>query len=338
MFLSAFLRAVRCLLRYVVRLAVPSMRHVRLAAYALVVFGALAAVASRSVYADVTEIGLGIGHELAKLEDLTSGAYVIRINGAELHRASTHAAQSVTEVLDRYEAYCRSSPSELGQAMRDIPHALEDRSVFPMATPTRAGIVREEASGRGMVACFVDDDGAGDLDSLRKKLDAVARSGDISELGRFRYAFAETSARGATRVITLWTDGPLCLGTMFPATGDAPGTDSSIVPRPARSRRTLSASIDGYPASVRIYESAAPPAEILAAHASALRAAGFREVPAADPSGDTRTARAAYVRSDGTEVIVSMTRSGERTSVTVLEAPGSISVLHAEKLRVSREP
>ena len=47
-------------------------------------------------------MALGVGHQLAKLEDLTGGAQLIRVNGAELHRASARTTQPADQVLDRY--------------------------------------------------------------------------------------------------------------------------------------------------------------------------------------------------------------------------------------------
>src|SRR5690606_14225664 len=113
-----------------------------------------------------------------------------------------HTTQSVTEVLDRYEGYCRSAPSALGRAMQEIPQALEGAAPVSKEQPALAGILREEAGGRGMVACFVDEHASGDLERLGARLQAFSRSGDLSELGRFRYAFAERAARGGTRVVT----------------------------------------------------------------------------------------------------------------------------------------
>jgi hypothetical protein len=105
---------------------------------------------------------------------------------------------------------------------------------------------------------------------------------------------------------------------MFPATGDAPGTDSSIVPRPAGSRRTLSASVDGYPASVRIYESLAERGTLERMYDETLRAKGFVKVEQTDPRGG-----AAYLREDNAEIIMSFTKSEQRTTVTIVEASAS---------------
>jgi hypothetical protein len=297
----------------------PSARALRMAAYAGFAFGLLALAAARSVYADVREMGLGVGHQLAKLEDLTGDGVLIRLNGTDLHRASAHTSQSTGEVLSRYEAYCRQSPGALGRAMQDIPSALKDRIDMPRDPALRASVIRDETDGRGMVVCFVDDPEVSP-DPLFARLRAVSETGDLSKLGRFRYAFAEPSAgpKGGTHVVTFWSDGALNLKTMFPASGDAPGTDSSVAPRPAGSRRTLSATVAGYPASVRIYESQVERAAIERMYDETLRAKGFRKIETRDPRGS-----AAYLREDDTEILLSFVQSRQRTTVTIIEASGS---------------
>ena len=301
------------------RVLLPSARSLRMALYSAFAFGLLGMAAARSVYADVREIGLGVGHQLAKLEDLTGEGYLIRLNGAELHRASAHTSRSTHEVLDRYEAYCRQSPGALGRAVQDIPGALKDRLDMPKDPALRASVVRDEASGRGMVVCFVDDP-EGPAQPLADRLRALAETGDLSKLGRFRYVFAEPSASsgGGTHVVTFWSDGELNLMKMFPASGDAPGSDSSVAPRPAGSRRTLSASVDGYPAAVRIYESQASRATIERMYDETLRAKGFTKVDAQHTH-----AGAGYLRDDNAEIIVSFVESEHRTTVTVVEASAS---------------
>lgn len=301
------------------RLVVPSARSLRMAAYSGFAFGILALAAARSVYADVREMGLGVGHQLAKLEDLTGGGYLVRLNGAELHRASAHTSRSTHEVLGRFDAYCRQSPGALGQAMQDIPEAMKDRIDMPKDGAVRASVLRDEANGRGMVVCFVDDPNA-PVEPLADRLRALAETGDLSKLGRFRYVFAEpsTASGGGTHVVTFWSDSELNLKKMFPASGDAPGTDSSLAPRPAGSRRTLSASVDGYPASVRIYEAQAERGAIEKMYDETLRAKGFKKMNGPDPRGAV-----AYLRSDNAEIILSFVQSERRTTVTIVEASAS---------------
>ncbi len=275
-------------------------------------------------------MGLGIGHELAKLEDLTGDAYLIRLNGAELHRSSSHTDQSPSEVLQRYESYCRESPSLLGRAMRDIPATLSDRAVLPSESPLRVAVVRDEKEDRGMVACFVEDPDVS-AEALGASLVAFAETGDLSKLGRFRYAFAErsTSARGGTHVVTFWSDGELNVGKMFPAAGDAPGTDSSIAPRPEGSRRTFSASVEGYPGAVRVYECSARRAVIEKMYDETLVAKGFTRVAAKSAKRGV-----AYVDAGNAEVVVAFVEERERTIVTIVEASApSTTGVHVEVQR-----
>jgi len=311
-----------------VRALLPSARSLRMSAYATFAFGGLALASARSVYADVGEMGLGMGHQLAKLEDLTAGGYLIHVNGAELHRASAHTTQSTGTVLDRYEGYCRKSPGALGQAMLDIPSALTDRAELPQGAAAQVAVMRNEADGRGMVACFVDDPNTPAM-PLVDRLRALAETSDLSKLGHFRYVFAEPSKgpSGGTHVVTFWSDGELNLKKMFPASGDAPGTDSLVAPRPAGSRRTMSASAEGYPAAVRIYESLASRDSIERMYDQALSAKGFTKVA---PQGSTSSG-AAYIRQDTAEIIVSITATKGRTSVTVVEALASTTLgVHVE--------
>ncbi|HVJ92871.1 MAG TPA: hypothetical protein VM580_23885, partial [Labilithrix sp.] len=275
----------------------PTARTLRVATYSTLVFGLLAGAATRSVHADVREVAFGIGHELGMLEDLTADAYLIRVNGAEIHRSSARTDLAIKEVLDRYQAYCAMSPSVIGRAMTDIPQALEDRVKLPKGDPLRQGIVREEDDRRGMVACFADDGARGG--DLGERLRAFRESGDLSVFGRFRYVFVERMDRGGSHVVTLWADGPLNVGQMFPAVGDAPGTDSALVPRPTRSRRTFSASADGFPAAVRIYEVQATRSDVSRELDASFASRGFSKVVTGDAL--------AYLGADGAEVLVSLT-------------------------------
>jgi hypothetical protein len=301
-----------------------------MAAYSAFAFGVLAVAAARSVQADVREMGLGVGHQLAKLEDLTGGAEVIRLNGAEIHRAGAHTSQSAHEVLSRYEAYCRRSPGALALAMQDVPAALLDRIEVPGNAALRASVIRDEKDGRGMVVCFVDEAGDAPL-PLAERLHALAVTGDLSKLGHFRYVFAEPSAGagGGTHVVTLWSDSALALATMFPAEGDAPGSDSAIAPRPEGSRRTLSASVDGYPAAVRIYESSADRGALERLYDETLTARGFRKMAQRDAQRG-----AAYLRADQAEVFVSFVQNERRTTVTIVETKAAPS--EGVRVEVSR--
>jgi hypothetical protein len=308
----------------------PSMRALRMSTFYTFVFGVLTLVSGRSVYGDTLQVGMGIGHQLASLEELTGDAYRVRINGAELNWASNTTQKSVDEVLDRYESYCRKSPSSLGEAMQDIPKVVADSMPLKAHDPERAAVIRQTDKGRGLVACFVSPAGsAHGAAHLGEALKTFGETGDLSKLGHFRYVFAEQRRRH-TRVVTLWSDGPLIPGAMFPREGDAPGTDAQFAVRPPSSLRTLSVSIDGFAAGVHAYETSETPALVFETEDRALRAKGFEKVDRVNAASGT----SAYFRNDGVEVILSATRSEtnpERTTVAIVESGAAIRMTKVEK-------
>lgn len=69
------------------------------------------------------------------------------------------------------------------------------------------------------------------------------------------------------------------------ATGDAPGTDSRIAPRPKRSTRLLDGPLDARGSRVRIYSTPADAGEVLAELARGIEASGFVKSAADDEPG-----------------------------------------------------
>jgi hypothetical protein len=295
--------------------------------FAVAVCSSFALAAGRSVYADVREVGLDVGHQLAQLEDVTSDGHLIEFNGALMHRSSAYATQDPHLILDRFENYCRLNAGAVTGALLNIRESLKDQIDMPKGPTARTAILREERDGRGMLACFVDDERSTPT-SLAVRLKALIATGDLATLGHFRYVFTERSgsADGGTHVVTFWSEGPLVLKQLFPSSGDAPGEDSRVAPRPNRSRRILVASTDSYPAAVRIYESEETRAEATDHYKHALELRGFR--PVETPSTATNTA---YIREDGAHLFVSMASSGDRTAITVIESQSPNAAIRAEQ-------
>lgn len=305
----------------------------RVSAYGSFAFTVAALLASRAVYADVKEATLAASRQLAHLSDLTSGAETLRVNGEELHRASAFTGQSLHEVLDRYEAYCTQNPGALGRAMEDIPAALTqqaDAQFQKLAVPVlsvpllKLGIVREEAPDHGMVACFADDpDVPGSASEARPvklagRVERYLSTGNLSAFGRFRQVYVERARNGETHVVTTWANGDLNVGKMFPAEGDAQGTDSPFLPRPPQARRLLSGSAEGMPFGVRVYESTAQPEALWKTYETFLSDKGFHVVD--DPkTSATRT----YLRNDTVEIFVTVTEDDGKAYVTLLETAAS---------------
>jgi hypothetical protein len=307
---------VKTLVLSLARSLVPSRALLRLTAYCTIVFLGVALVAARRLRADIGEAGLSAGRRLSKLADLLGGTETIELNGEQMHHSSSFTKQDVKTVLDRFENYCADSPSMLGRAMSDFPKSLS--GTIERAVPMRAfrlGFVRDEAKGRGMIACFVSDKPS-TFAGLKERLERLVTTLRLGELGHFRYVYAEPSGEGSTHVVALWADSDLDIRAMFPAKGDAAGTDSVVLPRPPNARRTLSASAAEMPYAVRMYVSADASSSVDQYYRGWMAEHRFSEVEGAQ----NREGTSAYLRDDGYQAFVTIDDQSGHTYVTLLEA------------------
>lgn len=93
---------------------------------------------------------------------------------------------------------------------------------------------------------------------------------DLGTLGDLRFVTvsrggAELGESHVTKVVSLWTDGTFRLSSLEPPLrGDAPSSDSTLVPRPPNSTRLFTAEAADAPYAVRIDETNTAPAQALA--------------------------------------------------------------------------
>jgi hypothetical protein len=268
--------------------------------------------AARALYAQTRESAFAFGQELVGLADLTAGAETVLLNGERFHHALVVSPAALDSVLDRLVQHCESRPGLAGRAILELAQ-LQRLSHVPPG-PLGHAIFREQKGTRGMVLCFVAADGQaapiGWLNALRR----FNQSHDLSEFGRLRYSFAETTPDHQTRVVTLWADTGLNLRTLFPSAGDAAGADSAVLPRPPAARRTLAASAPGTPFSVHSYRSQQSVAEAQRFYDAWLTAHGWQSAHL-DELGASR-----YLRPDGYQAFVSISRESDHTDITVTEA------------------
>jgi len=177
--------------------------------------------------AEADQVLLGLGARVMAFPDATlEEPRSIRLNGIDLLFKSQSVDASVEEVLGHYRRGCVNA-GESTSVLAPFLNALATRSV-----------VRRE---QGYVACLSIE--AADLETFAHRVERFATSGDLSELGALRYAYARRSeeSRARTLLLTLWADGPVNLRNLLPASGgDAGGEDLPGAPRPARARRVLS--------------------------------------------------------------------------------------------------
>lgn len=316
------------MLRRFVRGVVPSMRVLRLSAYLFVVFSVLGLVAARSVMADMSEAGLRAGREVAKFSRLAGPAERILLNGESFRHGSNYVKESVHEVLDKAEEHCQAHLGLLGGALDSLSPEAKAKLDPRIPQPDRSAIIRDEGESGGMVACFVDAKPRSFAD-FQERLERMIATSDLTELGRLRYLYAERTKNGETHVVTLAVDSGLNLNEMFPATGDAAGEDSRVVPRPPESRRTLSAAAEGMPFGVRLYVSAKDPVALDRFYTKELGQKGYKPVPDARQEGTT-----AYNDDKGNQVFVSIVSIEGSSYVTLTEAGHhdgqSIATIEAE--------
>jgi hypothetical protein len=288
----------------------------RVGAYVFVASLGCAAVGARVVYADFGEATLQVGSELAGLNDVIGSTNTIAINGAVMNVASAFTDQSTTQVLDRFEAMCRSHPEMFTRALEEVPQSWQDSAHVSHEAARHLGIVRKERGPHGALTCFTDDRPAS-IGDVAVRLQSFVKTHDLAELGHFRYVYADKTPTGKTHVTTVWTDGPMRVGEMFPARGDAPGTDSHLVPRPPSSRRMLSGAAYGMPFGVRLYESRASVPEIREFYAKELEPNGWRLV-----TDQPEHHVLAYMANGGVTLYLTLqprAHGGEGTLVTITE-------------------
>lgn len=304
------------------RALLPSMRTLRVVAYATFAFTVLGLAGARVLYADMREATTHLGKTLTRFADLTGDADTIRLNGAQLHEATAFTDMSTKDVLDRYEASCASSSGVLGKSIQEV------LAKHPEAAPPgamRFGVVRDDNDEGGMVVCF-EDESPSDPHRLKEKLEAFVKTHDLSTFGHLRFATATRIPDGGTRVRTIWTDGALDLHAMFPANADAPGGDSTILPRPPSSRLVVSAAAEGQPYSVRIYKSHEPLNTVSEMYEREMAARGFTR------TGESSADGTGYLREDGLLVFVALAESEGATAVSLVEGGrnAGITGYHAE--------
>jgi hypothetical protein len=240
----------------------------------------------------------------------------VLVNGQSLRFAVLTTDQPVAAVLDHYERWCMQRDGrfaeQLDQARAKLPGGDAVDSSLLDAT------LREGGDDQGFVGCF-DAGGAGKLtpDDAAARFERFADTGNLADLGRFYYMFAERGAE-RTRLIAAWIDGDFYPARLFPATGDAPGSDVAGIPRPPGGRRLLSARQADAPYGWTIYERAGhEPAAVAAHYRQALPALGWGVT--VDREVEPGTWTLAIAR-DGDTAILTIVEEGGGTVVSIATA------------------
>jgi len=229
----------------------------------------LAFVVARSVHAAERRAGeglLGFGAALMKLGNFSADPErrLLTVNGVELELMTLSSPEDVAGALGRLRGLCQRGGVNIPDHLAML--GARDGSLAE-------GILQRTSEHEGVIAC-IDAGRRLGLEDLVEGLDRVRATGDLTALGALRFALARRSGN-VTHVLVLWTRGSLELAKMFPA-GDAPGHDPQGLPRPAGTRRLISAAAHEAPYGVTVYESKlAVAGALLEAYRAELGRAGW---------------------------------------------------------------
>lgn len=294
----------------------------RAATYLFVLSGCLLAVLARASWVRAEERTAALSAQLMPLAHLLEGATAIRVNGERLSFGmTTFSDRSVRQVLDEVEAHCLARPGPLMRKLQLLAARLPARGAETEVVRkllASAAVNRTESEGGGSIWCMTGDSSDASPHGALE-LDATM---DLGTLGDLRFVTAsrgsaEIGEANVTKVVSLWTEGTFRLSSLEPPLqGDAPGSDSRLVPRPPNSTRLFTAEAADAPYAVRIYETNTAPDRALAFYDSALG-----DWASGTPTGSEDRVRG-YVK-ESRPVMITVSRDEAKTLVTISELGGS---------------
>jgi len=284
----------------------------RVAAYAAFVTAGLGLAAAHKARADVGHAALDVGRELAETTHGLDGGYTATLNGQRFHLGESTTDASVSAVLEDAEKACAERPGALAGLFEAMPTkgTLKGGKPYHLEGSFTHGIVRNGTDKDGVVMCFTGDPEK--PRSTTEALTAFAETQDLGALGKLRYTYAKRDAAGKTHVTFASTDAHFSLAAITTG-GETLGHDGAV-PRPAGSRRILTAAIEGAPQLTNVLESGDKVEKVIAHYDETLKKAGFERIT---PPSSTHTLRLYY--RDGFEVLVAARTQDDKTVFAVTE-------------------
>ncbi len=233
------------------------------------------------------------------------------LNGARVIVATGTSEQPLGVMLDHFQARCRRDSGGLARAAQSVFRPV--RGELPSLID---GVLRIQEERQGLVACLGLGSEELGRDELWERIARFSETVDLSVFGGVRVVRLE-SLGDQTFFVATWSEGPVPLGTMFPERGDSPGTDPVSTPRPAESRRLLSAWQEGAPSSIHLYASSAARDQAFAAYAHSLEQSGWKNQDASSMTGG-RPMNAALFARGSQSVVVHAQSFGADTVLSVL--------------------
>ncbi len=183
----------------------------------------------------------------------------VTLNGAPLFFRKTTEHGTLDEVMARIAKECASGTEA---SAFGLSKNLDDGADKPIVLQ-RVFSQEAESGARASLCIFANEGGAAN-----------------DELHRVRYTLAHRRDDGSIAVTTVVNASATPLQELFPADGDAPGSDLEGVARPEQSRRTMTAMVAGARSrvvehEVRVYESPLAVASAVASYDRQMGALGY---------------------------------------------------------------
>lgn len=160
-------------------------------------------------------------------------------------------------------------------------------------------------------------------ESVRASLCIFAKEGapDSDEARRIRYTLAHRRDDGSIAVTTVVSASGTPLNELFPAEGDAPGSDLEGVARPENARRTLTAIVGKNEHAVRVYETPRSVQAAVSSYDRQMSALGYVTTGALEDARMYRKNGKSYVAS------FRATTAGATVALMPFSSPGTDSRL-----------
>lgn len=278
----------------------PSKRPRTLRAVGATIGGALVLITMfgvltlRNSLAAASGYALGLAERADELaERISLPLKRIELNGQPLLVSTGLKQGDLKGVLDDFAALCRRPK---GSAQAGIP------------------VLRQSEGDRGIQACFLPAPG-------RSAWRELIRTRDLETVGHVALLYARKTKQNRVHVLLVESQPPFHLFDMFPAQGDAPGSDPPHVPRPSQARRVLSGlAVGGAPLAVRLYETSSSMSASLEEMEGGMIARGYARLGdegggKVNPSEQTRM----FISPSGAQVLIVASRWRERTTIAVMD-------------------
>ena len=218
----------------------------------------------------------------------------VMLNGAPLFFRKTTEQGTLDDVMARVAKECASGTEA---SAFGLSKNLDDGVTKPIALQR---VISQESEGgaRASLCIFANDEGA-----------------SSEELHRVRYTLAHRRDDGSVAVTTVVNASTTPLHELFPAEGDAPGSDLEGVARPEESRRTLTAIVGRGEHAVRVYESPLALGTAVASYDGRMAALGYATTGSLD---DAR-----MYRKDGRSYVASFRATTAGSTVALMPFGGS---------------